>query len=227
MREGFLPPLSLIKWQPAFRLVSSRFPPVGLWDRIAHPNDFDILADIEGLTNPRLREEMGRLQTIPKNRRVAGPNTSPIMAAFTHFDSAGSRFSDGTYGVFYAAYTLETAIEETKYHRALFLSRTHEPPMEITMRCYTMDIHSQLHDVRKGFSELHDPNQYTDSQKMGRQLRDAESNGLVYRSVRHAEGECVAVFWPDQIGSCLQTQHFGYYWNGEEISHVFRKTLVE
>jgi len=227
VNEELFPPLSWVKWQPAFRLVSSRFPPIGPWDRIAHPNDFDTLAEIEGLTNPRLREEMGRLQTIPKNRRVAGPNTTPIMAAFTHFDSTGSRFSDGTYGVFYAAYALETAIEETKFHRSLFLSRTRVPPMEITMRCYTMDIHSKLHDIRKGFAELYDPNHYITSQKIGRSLRDADSNGLVYWSVRHVGGECVAIFWPDQVGACVQTQHFGYYWDGQRISHVIKKTLVE
>ena len=31
------------------------------------------------------------------------------MAAFTHLNPEGSRFSDGSYGVYYAAHTLATA----------------------------------------------------------------------------------------------------------------------
>ena len=43
-------PLAAIGGQ-VFRIVSSPFPPVGLWDRIANPAEFDALAEIESLTN--------------------------------------------------------------------------------------------------------------------------------------------------------------------------------
>ena len=111
-------------------------PPVGAWDRIAASSDFDALAEIEGLTNPRIREALGVLATVPRDRWVSGPGTTPVMAAFTHLNPEGSRFSDGTYGVFYAAKEVETAIRETVYHRERFLARTQEPPQRIQMRCY-------------------------------------------------------------------------------------------
>ena len=220
-------PQSKVSWRPAHRLVPSRFPPVGLWDRVADATDFDALAEIEGLTNPRIREELGRLDLVPPRRRVYGQGTTPIMAAFTHFDQAGNRFSDGTFGVFYAAHTLTTAIEETKYHRAKFLAYTKEPAIEITMRCYTMDIQSDFHDIRGGRPDVHDPNSYVASRQLGTALRAEGSNGIVYSSVRDPGGECVAAFWPDQVGSCTQSQHFAYYWDGQRISHVFQKTLIE
>ena len=96
------PPRRAIDWR-GHRIVPSRFPPVGPWDRIARPEDFEALAEVEALTNPRIRDELGVLALTPHERRVSGPGTTPIMAAFTHLNPEGSRFSDGTYGVFYAA----------------------------------------------------------------------------------------------------------------------------
>ena len=54
----------------------------------------------------RLRQELGQLDLVPRERRISGPGTQPLMAAFTHLNPDGSRFSDGTYGVFYAARSL-------------------------------------------------------------------------------------------------------------------------
>ena len=70
-------PQSRVRWRAAYRLIPSRFPPVGPWDRVARPEDFEALAQVEALTNPRIREELGALALIPKERRVAGPGTTP------------------------------------------------------------------------------------------------------------------------------------------------------
>ena len=91
-----LPPVRRIRWSQAFRIVPSRFPPVGVYDRIADPMDLDAVFAIEALTNPRLREEAGALKLVPKERRISGPGSTPVMAAFTHLNPEGSRFSDGS-----------------------------------------------------------------------------------------------------------------------------------
>lgn len=78
--------------------MPSRFPPVGVYDGIADAGDLDALYAIEALTNPRIRDELGVLPLVPKGRRVSGPGTTPIMAAFTHLNPEGSRFSDGSWG---------------------------------------------------------------------------------------------------------------------------------
>lgn len=217
---------SRIDWR-AFRIVPSRYPPVGAWDRIAMPSDFDALAEIEGLTNPRIREELGVLATVPRERWVSGPGTTPVMAAFTHLNPEGSRFSDGTYGVFYAAREIETAIRETVYHRERFLARTKEPPQRIQMRCYVTSIRRPFHDIRGGHPALHDPNSYAASQRFGRGLRTKNSNGIVYDSVRRTGGQCVAAFWPDCVGACTQRKHFDYHWDGAAISQVIEMKAVE
>lgn len=220
------PPLRRIGWQPAWRIVPSRFPTIGPWDRIADPADFEALAEIEALTNPRVREELGVLAITPRERWLTGPGSSPVMAAFTHLNPAGSRFSDGSYGIFYASREIETAIRETAFHRAAFLAATHEPPMQVQMRAYSARIACRVHDVRGGYPKVHDPNDYAPAQKLGARLRAANSNGIVYDSVRNAGGQCVAMFWPDRVGPCTQAAHYAYVWNGAAITDVIRLEAV-
>ncbi|MFC0401336.1 RES family NAD+ phosphorylase [Paraburkholderia rhizosphaerae] len=143
-------PASPLTWLPAYRVVPTRFPAVNLFDRVASPEDFDALYALEAMTNDRLRTEVGELDLVPRDERRFGPGWGPIMAAFTHLNPLGSRFSDGTYGVFYCAASRATAIAETRYHSALFLSATQEPPLRQQMRLYTVLAEGDVVDLRNG-----------------------------------------------------------------------------
>ncbi len=217
-----LPPLKRIRWTQAYRIVPSRFPPVGVFDRIANPADLDALFALEALTNPRLRDELGALQLVPPARRLSGPGSTPVMAAFTHLDPQGSRFSDGTWGVFYAAHSVATAVEETVFHRQQFLAATAEPPCTIQMRCYRTAVDARLHDLRGGWPAAQDPASYTASVTLARALHESGSNGIVYASARHHGGECLAAFYPDVVAPCVQTQHLIYRWDGQRIAQVLQ-----
>ena len=83
---GVTPPLARIVWQPSWRIVPSRFPPIDLFERIADPADWDALIELESLTNPRLRDEVGDIALVPAAERISGPGASAIMAAFTHLN---------------------------------------------------------------------------------------------------------------------------------------------
>lgn len=222
-----IPPEKRIRWSQVFRLVSSRFPPVGLFDRIARPADLEAVFAIEALTNPRLREEAGELARIPAARRISGPGSTPVMAAFTHLNPEGSRFSDGSWGVFYAARSLHTAIEETVFHREQFLAATAEPPCTLQMRCYQTRVDCRLHDLRGGWPQVHDPRSYVASVALARQLRGAGSSGLVYDSVRDPGGQCLAAFYPDVVSPCVQAGHYLYRWDGTRIAAVLTVSAVE
>lgn len=219
-------PQTRVEWRPAHRIVASRFPPVGPWDRIARPEDFEALAALEGLTNPRIREELGILSLIPRYRWATGPGSTPIMAAFTHLNPEGSRFSDGSYGALYVCNSAETAIKETVYYRERFLQRTREPRLQIQMRRYVTEISRRLHDVRGGFPQVHDPDDYAASQRLARGLRNSGSDGVVYDSVRNRGGQCAAVFWPDCVAPFTQATHYSYVWDGRSITSVIELTHV-
>ncbi len=222
-----IPPVARVGWRPCYRILPSRFPPVGLYDRVADPGDLEAVFAVENLTNPRLREEAGEISLVRPGDRIAGEGATPIMAAFTHLNPEGSRFSDGAYGVYYAARSLDTAIAETRYHRALFLARTNEAAIEIEMRTYLADLDGPLHDIRgrKDLPAVYDPGDYTAGRALGHELRAAGSYGIVYDSVRDPGGECAGVFRPPVLSNCVQGPHFGYLWDGTRITTVIRKTI--
>ncbi len=218
----------LVQWKPCWRIIPSRFPPIELFERVALPEDLQAIYDLEALTNDRLRHEAGNLQLICPEDRISGPGTSVIMAAFTHVNPLGSRFTDGSYGVFYASNNLTTSVEETRHHRACFMRATAQPQMELDMRVYNVDLHGELHDIRPlndNHPGLYHPENYAASQQLGKQLREARSWGIIYSSVRHPTGECVAVFRPKILSNCRQERHLCYVWDGHRISMVYQKQL--
>lgn len=222
--------ISLRKYsQKVWRIISTRFPPISLFEDVADESDFDALYELEMRTNPRVRNEIGAIELVPTQDRVYGAGAGYIMAAFTHLNHDGSRFSDGTYGVFYAADQTETAIEETKHHRARFLGYTNEPPMEFDMRVLRAELESELHDLTQAKAhqpEIYSLDDYRHAQGIGKDLRDKGSAGLSYQSVRHADGLCFAIFRPTALGDCIQTQHLCYVWDGKAIVRVYEKKAI-
>src|SRR6218665_3190781 len=219
--------VSPVRWTPCYRIVSSRFPPINLFENVADPADLDVVYLVEAMTNSRLREEAGELALVPPEDRVSGPGSTAIMAAFTHLNPLGDRFTDGSYGVFYASRSIDTAVAETRHSRTRFLAATDEPAQEIDMRVYAADLEAQLHDIRslrESRPDLYDPDSYGASQQLGRELRDVGSDGIVYQSVRHEGGECAAIFRPRLLSNCRQERHLCYIWDGTVITTVYEKT---
>lgn len=213
-----------VRFAPCHRIVASRMPTINLFERIADPADWDALYALESLTNPRIRNEVGELHLVPKADRVGGPNASIVMAPFTHLSPQGTRFTDGRFGAYYAAESLDTAIAETRYHRENFLRATRQAPVELEMRCYLADVACELHDLRGRRVELpdvYDPASYAASQRLGRRLRDAGSNGISFDSVRRSGGQCLAVFRPRLVQNVRQNVHLRYAWDGKAISKVY------
>jgi len=213
-----------LKWNPAWRVIPSRFPAVGLFERVASPEDFDALYALEAMTNDRIRDEVGEISLVPAEERLFGPGSTCIMAAFTHLNPQGSRFSDGSYGVFYCARKRDTAIAETRYHSALFMEATSEPPMRLQMRLYTMEAKGEVADLREASHadpRIVDPDDYGHAQGIGRKLKSDGAHGILYPSVRHPAGECLAALRTGILKNCLHAAYLEYNWNGRGIDAVF------
>lgn len=222
--------LADISWHPCYRIIPSRFPPIDLFEDVADPADLEAVFAIEAMTNDRLRDEVGDISLVPEEDRISGEGTSPIMAAFTHLSPSGDRFTDGSYGVFYAALTLDTAIAETSYHRVQFMMATKEPAQELDMRVYAADLDAELHDLRPlrdDNPDIYHSTSYAASQALALELREQGSHGLVYRSVRDEAGECAAVFKPRMLSNCRQERHLCYVWDGTTIAHVYEKSELK
>ena len=209
-------------WVGARRIIRSRFPPIDLFEDIAAPEDWPLLIAAEQKSNPRLMANLGALDLVPLNRRVSGPGATYLMAPFAHASTDWpSRFSDGAYGVLYAANRFSTALLETIYHHGRFMSRTGEAPgWTSQFRELVLTVEAQLHDLRGGdtrWTALLDPNDYAAAQAIGRTLRAAGSVGVVYPSQRDTGGECLGLLYPDSARQVTQGRHLDYHWDGSRV----------
>jgi len=209
-----------LRGQKQFRIIPSVYPPINFFEDLVDPSEMETLWEIESLTNERIRQETGDIFLVSSQDRVSGPGSSVVMAAFTHIHRP-TRFTDGSFGIYYASLSYETAIHETVYHREQFLRATREAACELTMRAYEGKMLKPLHDLRgKKYRRYHHPSDYRLSQRFGERLREHRSWGMLYNSVRHPGGECIAVLRPPAISIPRQTAHLRYVWNGEKMVEV-------
>jgi RES domain-containing protein len=215
-----------VRWGQACRIVPTRYPAVSLFDRVADAEDFEALYALEAMSNERVRDELGQIERVPVHQRIYGPGSGPVMAAFTHVNVLGSRFSDGRHGVFYAARERATALAETRHHHARFLAATAQGPMHLPMRLYSVAIDARLHDLRPADAvdaAVFDPDDYAAARVLGHRLHAAGSAGVVYRSVRQPGGQCAGLFSPRGASGCVHAAFLLYAWDGQGFSDVYEK----
>ncbi len=212
------------RWAPSYRAVASRYPAVSVYDRITDAANFAAAIEIEALTNPRVREEAGAYRKIRPEDAVTGPGTTPVMASFAY--SGPSRFSDGTFGVYYAGREEATAIAESRYHTEAFLRATRQPSIDVDKRLYVATIAGDFDDIRARSmrSKLYAaaPDDYAYSQRYAHKLYARNQvDGIVYNSVRRAGGQCiVAAFRPRSISRAHIRKYIQFRWDGRRIVGV-------
>ncbi|HLU62836.1 MAG TPA: RES family NAD+ phosphorylase [Gammaproteobacteria bacterium] len=130
---------------------------------------------------------------------VVTPIMDVIEYPFLH--PCRSRFSEGRYGVWYGADTLETSIRETVHHwrkdeLAIDLSRRTERIIVIHRRVHLVECIAALVDLRPHVAEH--PALLSDSydfcQRLGMTLQAGRQPGLITESARNRGASIVAVF---------------------------------
>ncbi|WP_212627134.1 RES family NAD+ phosphorylase [Pseudomonas sp. PP3] len=207
----------------AYRLVNSKFPPIALFEDVADADEFELLFEIQALTNPRLKNEVGQLELIPRREIPFGiPGCSYATAPFTHVNPAGSRFSDGSFGVLYLADSMDTALAEVKHHQSLYWSKVPDLNYErFVFRGLTCGfVDAGMKDATRlpTNDPVYAPDDYSHSQVLGRAIRKARCPGLRYHSVRLPGSVCWALMTPKPVTSIIQTGHYEMVWNGQITS---------
>nr|WP_226824310.1 RES family NAD+ phosphorylase [Acidithiobacillus caldus] len=122
-----------------------------------------------------------------------------------------SRYSDGSYGVWYGADTAETSVYETVYHwryglladagfDGLVRTGKHES-ITSERKIYRVHCHAALLDLRPRvdrYPELIDPENYGFTQNIGARIHAEGHPGLTTRSAR-CTGDTFAVFNPSVL----------------------------
>ena len=198
-----LPRTTALRRDDTHRLIPTKH--IGEGESVLHrlagdDEDVDRLLELEGATNDRLLGEAGLLPGISVHELVFGISNAHIVnAAFTHAHPTGSRFNLADRGAWYAAFAVETSQAEVAFHKAQELQEIDWQDEEVvTYADYLADFRGDFHDIRADseFTQCLDPGSYQSSQRLARKLLKAGSPGIVYPSVRHKDGTCLACFRP-------------------------------
>jgi RES domain-containing protein len=197
------PRITQLQQDNTHRLIPARYSEDGasvLARLTSDPRHLHDLFQIEGATNERLLGEANLLPGVTVHELVFGiPNWHIVNAAFTHARPEGSRFNGADRGAWYSAFTLDTAQAEVAFHFAQSLREINwEESETATYREYLADFRGGFRDIRKSseYARCLDPASYIESQRLARELLHQGSAGVIYPSVRHRGGICLACFRP-------------------------------
>ncbi len=215
-----VPKLTTLRQFDTCRLIPSRFADVE--DSVLAPlaDDGHVLRDLfelDNATNERLRGEYGGLPGIGVDELVFGvPNFRIINAAYTYPRPEGSRFNDGERGAWYCAFEVETSLAEITFHKTVEYQEIDRFDDSVTYQAMLADFTSTFHDIRgiEAYADCLDATSYIESQKLATDLLDAGAMGVIYPSVRHEGGTCLACFRPALVGNVRKGQAYRLTWSG-------------
>ena len=217
-----LPHVSQFLQDDTHRLIPSTYDEETVLNRLTEdPADLIALSELEGATNERLLGEAGLLPGITIRELVFGVSYSHIVnAAFTQTNPFGNRFNRPDRGAWYAAFSLETAGVEVAFHKSEELREINWQEKEAFLYAdFLADFRGEFHDIREdfGFAKFLDPTSYAASQKLAEELLDKGSAGVIYPSVRHSVGTCIACFRPALVNNVRKSG---------QVSVVFENALA-
>lgn len=135
-----------------------------------------------------------------------------------------SRFSDGSYGVWYGSDTIETSVFESAYHwfHGLLSDAGFEQESVVAERkVYAVACRAALLDFRQATHEYPDllhPSDYSFTQAVGGRIHREGHPGILIQSVRRPEGENMAVFNPGVLSNPRLQCQLTYRLNGRRIN---------
>jgi RES domain len=225
-----LPAVRPVRQFDTHRLIPSRHSPGGdsVLVRIADDDaHLQAIFELDAATNDRLIAEHQRFPGIGVEELVFGvPCSHVVNAAFCHPHPLGGRFNGPERGAWYAGFALKTAQAEVAFHKRVELAETGWTEDEsITYDDYLADFSAPFHDLRDaaGFRACLLPGSYVASQALAERLLDAGSLGLIYPSVRHAGGTCLACFRPPLVANVRRDATYRFTWNGTRGPGIVRE----
>jgi RES domain-containing protein len=182
--------------------------------------DLAALAEIEGATSGRLTAEARGSAGISSHELVHGvPHAAHINAAFAYArPNALNRFNGPDRGAWYAALALETSLAEVSFHLAQFLAETGLFETVVDYAEMFASFAGEFVDLRTAPEHAAlNPDKaagYAAGNALARAARVEGLNGIIYPSVRHAGGTCIAALFPHAVQSVAQGDVYRLRWQG-------------
>jgi RES domain-containing protein len=211
------------------RLISNanHKPPVLLALASTH-GALENLEALESLTSRRQEAQQKGIPGIAPGALATGYGYSFVNAAFAYTRPEGNRFNPPDWGVWYSALHHDTALSEVAYHLTRAIAAAGAGFNNETRYIELLaDVDADFVDLRGIDPESDCLNAdpaigYPAGQKFAGEVRTQGYNGIVYPSVRHRGGECLAVFWPGLIQNFQQGATWVLTWAGNPTPTIAR-----
>jgi hypothetical protein len=163
--------------------------------------------------------DLRALQAITWGQRTDNARTY-LEAPFRY--PASSRFSDGTFGVLYAANSLVTSIRETAYHLSGIYADGRAPAMQTRRKQLALRLIATSVDVRRAIDtnidvSIYDTDSYQASQTFGAKARE-QAPLLHFDSVRNVRGgHCIGAFSSHAVQRVRFLADIALVWDGQRF----------
>lgn len=183
--------------------------------------ELSLLAEIEGATSARLVAEERGYGGLTSDELVHGvPHAKFINASFAYAKPREpNRFNPANRGAWYAALDVETCIAEVGHHLTQALADAGDFNAVVEYGEMIASMSGVFFDLR----ELPDHPALNPDKAVGYSIGNALAaharaeghNGIIYPSVRHEGGTCIAALWPNVVQSVVQGCMYRLTWSGE------------
>lgn len=187
-------------------------------------DDLAVLERLEGRTSPRRDREMPLPSGLRREELLTdahGYGWTYVNAAFCYTRPGGNRFNGVDRGSWYATWgdaAEETACREIAWHLTRELANVGVYDNTTDYRELIAGFSARMADLSlSGGESFLDPDPavgYPAGQALARELREAGIAGVVYPSVRHSAGRCLAAFRPHLVQNVRQGATWRFTWAG-------------
>ena len=211
------------------RLVSTARLRAPVLEGLVAPEEIAALAEIEGATSQRLKAQDRGSEGINREEFVFGvPQAHFINAAFAYSKPLEPNRFNAVRGAWYSALEVQTCIEEVKYHMTDFLEKSGKYVGVVEYAEMFASLAGEFVDLRAAPDHrCLDPDPAI-GYPAGNQLADAARasglNGIIYPSVRHKGGICIAALWPHAVQSVAPGDVYRVTWSGNQTPTIERVT---
>lgn len=214
-------PVATLAYPETVRLVSTARLREPVLARLVDTDDERaLLAEIEAATSTRLMAETRGLSGLAANELVYDvPHAHFINASFAYAKPREpNRFNGPERGAWYAALTADTCLAEVGYHLTRMLADAGDFHATVEYAEMLASLAGQFLDLRGAPDHpalgLEPADAYPVGNALAVRARQAALNGVVYPSVRHSGGTCIAALRPAAVQSVRQGSVYRMAWRG-------------
>jgi hypothetical protein len=198
-----------------------------LLDLVDEP-ELDALAEIEGATsNRRIAQARGTGGVQPYELVYGVPHAAFINASFAYAKPREpNRFSGPDRGAWYASLAVETSLQEVKFHLTEMLAAAGDFHATVDYAEMFASFAGEFVDLRRhpNHVALHPDKAigYPTGNALAEAARVRGLNGIIYPSVRHPGGTCLAALFPHAVQSVAQGDVYRMRWDGSPEPEIER-----